>query len=471
MQASATNVDRPGRSHLRASLCVATLLSIFLAINLSVSGTLIFPYVGAFATSVPLICLEWRRLSIRMVGAACLLLVATVTFFALSIPYAADPSRRLLSIAQLSVALITNYGLFLGLSSMTPRAISRLFLSGAVLILLIATLEVDFGLRPFVDAVRSIIHQEYYEDTARDLQLYGAIRPTVFASEPSLVGIFWGLCLCGWLLTEIDRLGPLRLLIATLLTLCAVFVIRSPTIFYAVTICGVGLILHRLRGYVGPGVRSIRFLLLSACFVVVFASPSLLVQAADEFGGMIEDIVRGDSFYTRQIGPYRLALSMAETRPFFGFGLGGDAEMTPFVVDAFAPSIENMIAGTNAVDVDSVPGMAINFSEGKSSHLITNSFWQFWVSFGILGGIIMSALLALALAQLGVIDIGFALLGATLMGQTMGGVVITPAWTPLFVIAALTMTWRRTPHERVRRRPERLPTSPTRLSACNPAAM
>ena len=115
--------------------------------------------------------------------------------------------------------------------------------------------------------------------------------------------------------------------------------------------------------------------------------------------------------------------------------------MTPYAMDAFSPVIENMIAGINAADVDSVRGMAINFSEGKTSHLLTNSFWQFWISFGILGGAIVVAIMAFALAKLGVREIGFVFLGATLMRQTMGGVVIALAWTPLFVIAALTVGW------------------------------
>jgi hypothetical protein len=350
------------------------------------------------------------------------------------------------------VALITNYGLFLGLSSLKLRTVSRLFLSVAVLMLMIATLEVYFGLRPFVDAVRSVIHQDYYDDTTRDLQLYGAVRPTVFASEPSLVGIFWGLSLCGWLLADPDRFGFRRLVVASLLTASAVFVIRSPTIFYAVTVCLIGLVVYRLGRSANLGVRLLKSALLFVCFIVVIASTSLLMNAADEFGGVIENIVKGDSFYSRQIGPFRLASSMAATSPFFGFGLGGDAEMTPYAMDAFSPVIENMIAGANAADVDSVPGMTINFSEGKSSHLLTNSFWQFWISFGILGGAIVASTVAFALAQLGVREIGFVLLGATLMGQTMGGVVIAPAWTPLFVIAALTIGWTKARNARPSRR-------------------
>jgi hypothetical protein len=371
--------------------------------------------------------------------AACLLLTATVAFFALSIPYAVAPSRRLLSLAQLYVALITNYGLFLGLSSLKSRTVSRLFLSVAVLILIVATLEVYFGIRPFVDAVRSVIHHEYYDDTTRDLELYGAVRPTVF--------------------------------VASLLTASAAFVIRSPTIFYAVTICVIGLIVHRLRRSANPGLRLIKSAFLLACFVVVIASTSLLMYAADEFGGLIENIVKGDSFYSRQIGPYRLASSMADNSPFFGFGLGGDAEMTPYAMDAFSPVLENMIADVNAADVDNVRGMAIAFSEGKTSHLLTNSFWQFWISFGILGGAIVAAIVALALAKLRVSEIGFVLLGATLMGQTMGGVVITPAWTPLFVIAALTIGWA---NASLRRRqqvgPQRFLTIRNRLSAYNQPA-
>ena len=435
----APTTRRVGGTHFRIFLCVATLLSIFLSIHLSVSGVLLFPYVVAFATSLALICLESRRLSTGVIIAACLLLTATVAFFALSIPYAVAPSRRLLSLAQLYVSLLTNYGLFLGLSSLQSRTVSRLFLSVAVLMLIVATLEVYFGLRPFVDAVRSVIHYEYYNDTARDLDLYGAVRPTVFASEPSLVGIFWGLSLCGWLLADVERFGIRRLVVASLLTASAVFVIRSPTIFYAVTITVIGLIVHRLRRNANPGVRLIKSALLLACFVAVIGSTSLLMQAADQFGGLIENIVKGDSFYSRQIGPYRLASSMADTSPFFGFGLGGDVEMTPYVMDAFSPVIENMIAGADTADV--VPGMVINFSEGKTSHLLTNAFWQFWISFGILGGAIIAAIMAFALAKLGVSEIGFVLLAATLMGQTMGGVVIVPAWTPLFVIAALTIGW------------------------------
>jgi len=392
--------------------------------------------------------------------------MATVAFFALSIPYAVDPSRRLLSLAQLYAALITNYGFFLGLSSLQSRTVSRLFMAVAVFVLIVATLEVHFGLRPFVDTVRSVIHQQYYDDTIRDFQLYGAVRPSVFASEPSLVGIFWGLSLCGWLLADPDRFGFRQLVVASLLTAAAVFVIRSPTIFYAVTITVIGLIVHRLRRSANPGVRLIKSVLLFACFISVIASTSLLVYAADAFGGLIEDIVKGDSFYSRQIGPYRLASSMADTSPFFGFGLGGDAEMTPYAMDAFSPVIENMIAGFNSTDVASVPGMAINFSEGKTSHLLTNSFWQFWISFGVLGGAIVASIVAFALAKMGVREIGFVLLGATLMGQTMGGSVIAPAWTPLFVIAALTTGWK---NASLRRRgrvgPQLFMMPPNRLSA------
>jgi hypothetical protein len=440
-QLNATSAGRLGGAAFRITFCLITLLSIFLSINLSISGSLVFPYVAAFAGSLVLICLESRRITTGMLIAFCLLLIATVALFALSIPYAVAPSRRLLSLAQLYVALITNYGLFLGLSSLKSRTVSRLFLGVAVLMLIIATLEVYFGLRPFVDTVRSVIHQEYYDDTSRDLQLYGAVRPTVFASEPSLVGIFWGLSLCGWLLADVDRFGFRRLAAASLLTGSAVFVIRSPTIFYAVTVCVIGLIVYRLRRDVNPGVRLVKSALLFACFLVVVASTSLLMNAADDFGGVIENIVKGDSFYSRQIGPFRLASRMADSSPFFGFGLGGDAEMTPYAMDAFSPVIENMIAGANAADIGSVPGMAINFSEGKTSHLLTNSFWHFWISFGILGGAVVAALVAFALAKLGVSEIGFVLLGATLMAQTMGGVVITTAWMPLFVISALTIGW------------------------------
>jgi hypothetical protein len=472
-RSSATTAGLRRRTHFRTIiLSVITLLSIFLSINLSFSGSLLFPYVAAFATSLALIRLDSRRISTGVVVAACLILTATVAFLALSIPYAVAPSRRLLSLAQLYVALITNYGLFLGLSSLESRTVSRLFLSVAVLMLIVATLEVYFGLRPFVDAVRSVIHQQYYDDTARDLQLYGAVRPTVFASEPSLVGIFWGLSLCGWLLADVDRFGFRRLVVASLLTASAVFVIRSPTIFYAVTICVIGLIVHRLGRSANPGVRLVKSALLFACFIVVIVSTSLLMHAADEFGGVIENIVKGDSFYSRQIGPYRLASGMADTSPFFGFGLGGDAEMTPYAMDAFSPVIENMIADTNAADVDSVQGMAINFSEGKTSHLLTNSFWQFWISFGILGGAVVAALVAFALAKMGVSEIGFVLLGATLMGQTMGGVVIAPAWTPLFIFAALTISWANaSPRRRQQVGPQRFLTTRNRLSAYNQPAI
>jgi hypothetical protein len=101
-----------------------------------------------------------------------------------------------------------------------------------------------------------------------------------------------------------------------------------------------------------------------------------------------------------------------------------------------------MISGVNAADVASVPGMAINFSEGKTSHLLTNSFWQLWISFGILGGAIVASIVGFALTKSDVREIGFVLLEAVLMGQAVGGVVITPAWTPLFVIAALTTGWK-----------------------------
>src|ERR1700730_11397164 len=117
-----------GARRVRLALCLLNLLGTYLAVSLrSPSGELLFPFFLSFMTSLALIVLEYKRISFAVVFAMWLFISANVAFLVSALPYAADPWRRLVSITQIVVAILSSYGLFLGLTALVARTISRVF--------------------------------------------------------------------------------------------------------------------------------------------------------------------------------------------------------------------------------------------------------------------------------------------------------------------------------------------------------
>jgi hypothetical protein len=159
---------------------------------------------------------------------------------------------------------------------------------------------------------------------------------------------------------------------------------------------------------------------LIGALLFIVLTPPLATFASDQLGGVVADIVQGDSFFSRTIGPHRLALKTFEVRPLLGFGLTGDVEMMPYALDVFAPSIKQTNHDTTE-QMRRTSGFFAELAEGKIGRLLTNAFWQFWVDYGLLGGVTIATIVLCLLGSMEVEFVGF--VSACLSWQTLGWVI------------------------------------------------
>jgi hypothetical protein len=120
-----------------------------------------------------------------------------------------------------------------------------------------------------------------------------------------------------------------------------------------------------------------------------------------------------------------MAGDVLRSSPFFGLGLGSDDQMSQSAMRAF---MVGKLLGIQA------PPMAPDLGR-----LIGNIFWEFWIVFGFLGGVIMlwaiaGFLKSLRIPVAGVIIVAIA---AETFWQGVGGPNTPTAWFTVFIVAAI----------------------------------
>ncbi len=388
-----------------------------------------------------------RKLLIAFAG---LVGVLALTFVLTSLQLGEFRTSVLLTTVSFAYSLLVGLGGF-AIVVATPRArLSRSLATFAAALMVGAALDGMGVLRPLSDAFRTATYPNWLQygregiGVLRDTATYGGYRPTVFAAEPSLVGI-WGLVgMAGWLMLKPVRLWSRRTALYLAYAAAMLALVRTPTLILAGPILLIAWMAQGAGRPLGPAIaawlRPLRFVAAAAGLTGLGAwAAGLPASGALAFIG-------GPSFYERVVAPQILAGRVVAEHPLLGIGLGDK---------------KTLWALTQRLVVDSVPD-AQGLLEGQDSAiaLLCNSFYLHWIYFGLAGGTAMLLAYAAALKSLGLRDTAAVGAVAACLMFTLGGYTGVVVWAIVMIVAG------------VRRQYERsIATAPARYRQLRPRRM
>jgi hypothetical protein len=419
-----------GNRLLIAAFLVLAIASLHTGLALRIGGREVFPYVGTFLSGVMLIVLCRATIKLESVAWLGMFLVmaicVTLGSFAIHGAPGATFASQARSLAALAAAMASGYGIFLGIRALGRIRAAKLFWYIWLFIVVFGFLEVYGGLRPLSDAVREGLRPDrwLYELDLRDLGRYGALRPKVFAPEPSIVGYTAGLCLSAWFILGLRRRQWHRLVEFALMVGITWFFVRSPAMVACLAAGLLAILFHvmgrghlatfrRLRGQFHPILAATT---LVAIVAVAIASVELNVRYGEEIG-----FLGAGSFFIRQVAPALTEIEVLKRHLLLGVGVGGDGLLYRIVEQVYVES-SAFIRFPHLFD------MPVDI-------LITNAFFSYWHALGLLGGGIGLVFLYYFSMSTRALPM-FVLSGTALAIHAVGGMNNPRTWAIFFVLTA-----------------------------------
>lgn len=412
-------------SHWNLALVVLAFVLIYLEVSIWSGGELLFPNIGGFAVAILSFLLNSKSITRKAVSSLLLILVlAALLTGAAAFIGGSFYASMWRSFAQFAASLISAYGIYLATINSERRMLAAVFFAFFWMIVIGSLLETTGWLAGLSERARQALYAGdfLYSADFRDLVTYGGFRPRFFAREPSLVGISAGFALVGWILTSRFP-ANIKILLTVVSVAIAILVVKSPTVafFGAIALCGIVL--------TGPGSELTRSLS-KPVFVTVLGGFILFVPIIQWFslltGGRLQDFLAGGSFYVRMIGPPQVAFEVWWNSPLVGYGLGG--------FDALFDTVRR---------VYSALGVFARYhwlaDEVDARNMLSNAFWEYWIFFGLAGGIALLFPLRRFLLSLGLTSTLFPFLAITITLQTFGGLTILRASYFFLTYAAIAM--------------------------------
>lgn len=340
------------------------------------------------------------------------------------------PIKRLTASVQLVYSLIIGFALYENIKNAGQRNVARMMLVTSLILLVGSALEVYGPLRPISDWARVHINtwRPVYWDDYRDIVEYGGIRPKFFSQEPSVLGIVLTISLVMWFLSSSIR-PFIRFFALVCMGLVGFFLVKSITIFFGVLICAIYYFTYHASFVSTRSARS----LVSTIFLVliVFAIPLSALSFNNATGGV--RYTRSASFFGRQIAPVLITSAMIPQRPIFGIGLGGWEAARATMYDVYGNVGTQYNTGYQFVVSVDKSGFA---RIPDLRFMMTNAFWEFWLMFGLVGGMFILFNIHRALVILGTPTPELALAAFAVFSQTLGGIGAPGPWIMLGAIAA-----------------------------------
>jgi hypothetical protein len=326
---------------------------------------------------------------------------------------------RVRGAVQLSASIVVGLGLYLALCYLPAETTRRVFWWSWLVITLVGGLEVYGGLRPIVQEGVQLLYsgspRMIYDADLRDIEIYGVLRPMVFASEPSFAGVSVTMMLLGFSLTD-PGLGSIRAALNfTLMFVISIVCVPTLTLPFG------GLIYLLWFFSYCPGL--LRLALLAAAFAAItLYSTAVAVTGGEGLFAVVARHAQTGSFFGRTVAPFLTAVRVVMQLPFNGVGVG-------FEQGALQ---EILVVWSRAGALARFPW----FSDSPAKDLITSSFWWHWIFFGLFGGLLFLALTWQYLKQLGVRRVALVLASTGLSWMTIGGYVDPRSWGILYILAA-----------------------------------
>lgn len=397
------------RSDVNTALFFLSFIGLYTQFHIYSGNKIIFPFaipnmIGLFA----LFFVPYRQAT-RLCGFFCVLCLFAL-FYLISAEVHGFFESAMMKFVQLMISIFACFGLCTIVSGIPRERLQKILVWIAALILVISTLEVYFGLYPFMVAINKVLYfwrpQGFYIDTGRDVNYWGAVRPLVFSTEPSLVGI-WGcvLMIGATMLSKAEDWKRYAVLISYVAAL--LYVGRSTT---SLLILGGHLFAVLFDRRFGASKRLV--LLGAGTLAVVLLT---LTSAATMIGRYAE----GTSFFARILGPYLTAVEALWATPIFGVGLGNEQLLDGLIMEIWGRA--NMLSAS-----------ASYVQEWGTSGMLTNNFFWLWIHFGILGGFVFLCLILILVRQLGRFSMLMVILTSLGVWMTVGGFVDARSWFFVF---------------------------------------
>ncbi|MDZ4309636.1 MAG: hypothetical protein U1A24_03635 [Cypionkella sp.] len=330
-----------------------------------------------------MITMYWRELIAR-VGQPLFALILLVLFMPIvSTAPSAGYISRIPSLVSFFVSIISSIGLYIALEKMPRNRLRRLVVTTWFVFIALAFLE-GLGLKPAFDTVRDMLYaasgRGVYEAADRDIALYGRIRSTVFASEPSfLANTLSVLMFMAYVLHPQPKSWRAFL---QYLAMATVSYLLAASFTY-----GFFLIALLIWSFWPKNVRELATLLLTSLLAI---GAAFLLR--DELTYIFLDVsgnhMATGSFFGRILVAPQAAFETLMIYPLVGVGIGNGEAARPFIVQIWSDS------GAFAL----FPWF--NNPMMRAQDLMSSGFWWQWMYLGIAGGVVFNLALFWALRRL-----------------------------------------------------------------------
>ncbi|MFC6499685.1 hypothetical protein ACFP8Z_19395 [Gemmobacter lanyuensis] len=290
----------------------------------------------------------------------------------------------ILSVVQLVASMVGALAMMFALGKVDSAQTRKLIFTIWIVFIALAFME-SFFLKALFDQARALIYSEtgrgVYIAVDRDLEIYGRVRTTVFASEPSfLADTLSSLSVMVFMLTnKSGKLASWALLGAMLIV--SFFVAPS----FKMSFYLIGVVIWQFWP------RSFTNLLLLLIFLGI--GLAVVTSNADSIFALLDSVLGGHSstgsFFGRIGSAPLVGIEALSKFPLFGFGIGNDDDVYSIIVEVWHQT-----------------GAFILFPWYGSlgaSDLLSNGFWWMVTYLGIVGTAIFLTLSARLLRGVGVL--------------------------------------------------------------------
>lgn len=346
-----------------------------------------------------------------------LLLVTTVTHGWLS-------TKSVNGTGNLVISWFVAYAGFLMVKANTRRVNSLVFAGIWITLIVGALLELTGPLREISDAFRAYAYRYMVlnNDVTRDVLYYGSYRPKVFASEPSLVGVWFSVALVSWLLLYPVKLWSRRTLIFFAALAVMFYIERSPTLLFCVPAFGYALFSQ--PGDFRPGSRTWQYARLGGIIAALVGFGIFLV--ATPTAGLFQ-FMQGGSFYFRMVAPPGLTAQILTDYPTFGIGMGNQELLQSEAIGYF------MAHYNTAKEILSMDISILT--------IVANGFYQQWIYAGIVGAFVLMLIYLRFLSSLEINDSAAVLAMWMLFLHIIAGYVTIGTWAIFFLFAGVRLLY------------------------------
>ena len=403
------------QQRLISALLIVYILGAHLRLSLYANGSILVPmYLMLFSSAA--LALWFAPALLRRAGG---LLALTLAFLLLQ-PLAGGGDSgygsSLRSVLQLTASMLGAMAVIFALGRLDPARLRRTLLIVWAVLIVLAFAESLF-LKPLFDQIRDLLYSGsgrfVYLAEDRDLHIYGRVRTTVFASEPSfLADTLSALSVMVFLLH--DRRGRLGSWLQLGAMLALGFFI-SPSFKMAFYLAAV-LVWQFWPRSLGAFFGLLALLATGALLGALLFEP-LLALLQDTAGTHLSS----GSFFGRIGSAHLVGMNALAEFPLFGFGVGNNDDVYRIIAATWQDS-----------------GAFIRFpwySALPAADLMSNGFWWMWIYLGLIGGAVFLTLAALLLRALGVLTPWRSLICALILWYAGSAFVDPQSWYMLVVFS------------------------------------